>query len=145
MISVCIYTGAYRTLVNVIPIIPLRRTKRLKERENDKKELSKNDCALALGREMCYMQSVLNISMNKNKIIILGSSLGVEEREHTHYPVFLNRLRHQTQGRVETPNLMNTDWSQSAYKNGASIQNASQVIRKKFKLYILFSVGEGAG
>lgn len=85
------------------------------------------------------MQSVFEYKYDhKSYIIILGPSLGIEERERTHYPVFLNRLQHQTQGRVETANLMNTDWSQSSYKKGANIQNPSQVIRKHFKLLLPF-------
>lgn len=81
------------------------------------------------------MENVLNINMKKNKITILGLSLAIEGREHTHYPVFLNHLRHQTQGRVEMASLTNTDWSQLVYKKAATIQNTSQLLQKYFLHY----------
>lgn len=84
-------------------------------------QLKENDCALALGREI-YMESILNLNMNRNNTKILGPSVGTEEkRELTHYPAFLNHLQHQTRGRVEMASQMNTEWSLSFYKRAATI------------------------
>lgn len=40
-------------------------------------QLKENDCALALGREIC-MKSILNLNINKNNIKILTPSVKTE-------------------------------------------------------------------
>lgn len=49
--------------------------------------------------------------------VILRPLLENEGRgKHTHYPVVLNHLQHQTRGRAEMATLMNTEWLQSFYR-----------------------------
>ena len=59
-------------------------------------QLKENDCALALGREIC-MKSILNLNINKNNIKILTPSVRTEIKNILIIPSFqaISNIKHE--------------------------------------------------
>ena len=62
------------------------------------------------------------------------------KQKHTHYPVVLNHLQHQTRGRAEMATLMNIEWIQSIYRKAIIFRKYA--LKHTFYQYLLllFSV-----